>query len=285
MTGASFFSVAHQKRGKTQLELLTEEELVATHFPGFTAESFAFFQELSQHNDKGCFDQNRIRYEKHVTDVFRALLQTLTPFLLTLNSQFEISGKTNGNFSRINRDIRFSKDKTPYKPNYYLYVYDARHHRDHAGRLYVGLSADCVTAGFSIYDSWRGPKGTLQTVFRKRLETERELFDRLLKQTVRSKRYQTYWHRQEAGDWVQHPGLPRRDADWQTLQAWIVRKVYLPNSRAVAAPTFAEDVERIFKDLYPLYAFSSELGGKWRDSLRVRGKGQRQSPKGDAVGS
>ena len=239
---------------------------MASSFSGFTAESFAFFRELSQHNNKGWFDQNRARYEKHVTGAFRALLETLTPFLLTLNPQFEISGRTNGNFSRINRDIRFSKDKSPYKSNYYLYVYDGRQDRGHAGRLYVGLSADCVTVGFSIYDVWRGPKGALQTIFRKRLVTEREFFDRLLDQTVQSKRYETYWHRQESGEWVQHPGLPRRDDDWQTLQAWIVRKVYLPNSRAVRTSAFAGDVERIFKDFYPLYLFTSDSGVKWREA-------------------
>ena len=235
---------------------------MASSFQGFTAESFAFFQDLSRNNNKGWFDQNRARYEEHVTGAFRSLLEALTPFLLALNSQFETSGRTNGNFSRINRDIRFSKDKTPYKPNYYLYVYDGRHDRGHAGRLYVGLSAECATVGFSIYDTWKGPKGTLQTVFRKKLQTERKQLDRLLQRTVRSKHYQTYWHRQDDGDWAQHSGLPRRDADWQTLQAWIVRKVYLPNSRTVAAPAFATEVERIFKDLYPLYVFTSEPGAK-----------------------
>jgi uncharacterized protein (TIGR02453 family) len=242
------------------MKIMAEETLVANSFPGFTAESFAFFQELSRHNNKGWFDQNRARYEKHLTGAFRALLETLSPFLLTLDPQFEISGKTNGNFSRINRDIRFSKDKSPYKPNYYLYVYDRRHDRGHAGRLYVGLSADCVTVGFSIYDSWRGPKGALQTIFRKRLISEPEVFHKLLEQTVRGGRYETYWHREEGGEWVQHPGLPRRDDDWQTLQAWIVRKVYLPNSRAVAKPAFSGDVEQIFKHLFPLYLFTSKPG-------------------------
>lgn len=226
-------------------------------FQGFTAESFAFFQELSQHNNKAWFDQNRERYEKHVSGALRALLETLTPFLLSLNPHFEVSGRTNGNFSRINRDIRFSKDKTPYHTNFYLYVYDGRHDRGHAGRLYVGLSAECLTVGFSIYDTWRGPKGALQTVFRKKLVTDRKLFDRLLERTVRGKRYQTYWHRHEDGEWAQHAGLPRRDEDWQTLNAWIVRKLYLANSRAVATPGFAGQVERIFKELYPLYVFTS----------------------------
>ena len=235
---------------------------MANAFPGFTAESFAFFRELSQHNNKGWFDQNRARYEDYVTGAFRALLETLTPFLLALNPELEVSGKTNGNFSRINRDIRFSKDKSPYKTNYYLYVYDHRHDRGHAGRLYVGLSADCVTVGFSIYDTWRGPKGALRTVFRKKLVTERESFAELLERTVRGKRYETYWHRQEGGEWVQHPGLPRSDGDWQTLQAWIVRKVYLPNSRAVRTPAFTGEVERIFRNLYPLFLFTSDLSAK-----------------------
>jgi len=86
---------------------------VASLFPGFSSESFAFFQDLSRNNNKGWFDQNRERYEKHVSGAFRALLETLTPFVLKLNSQFETSGRTNGNFSRINRDIRFTKDKSP----------------------------------------------------------------------------------------------------------------------------------------------------------------------------
>jgi uncharacterized protein (TIGR02453 family) len=314
MTGASFFSVSHQKGGKAQtdpsatwgpnrlplvapsvldvnpgrgrlynvLENSTEELPVASSFLGFKAESFAFFQDLSQHNNKTWFDQNRTRYEEHVTGTFRGLLETLTPFLLELNPQFETSGKTNGNFSRINRDIRFSKDKSPYKPNYYLYVYDRRHDRGHAGRLYVGLSADCVTVGFSIYDTWRGPKGALQTVFRRRLMEERELFQKLLADSVRAKHYETYWHRQEGGEWVQHPGLPRRDADWQSLQAWIVRKAYLPNSRAVAEPAFAGHVERVFKDLYPLYVFTSELGfHRDRGASSPRGKLKIKSSQGN----
>ncbi len=238
---------------------------MADLFSGFTVESFSFFQDLSHNNNKAWFDQNRARYEEHVTGVFRALLETLTPFLLALNPDFETAGKTNGNFSRINRDIRFSKDKSPYKPNYYLYVYDGRHDRDHAGRLYVGLSEDCVTVGFSIYDPWRGPKGALQNIFRKRLVTDREIFDKLLARTVRAKRYETYWHRQEDGEWAQHAGLPRPDDDWQTLQAWIVRKFFLPNSRIVKAPAFAAEVGRIFKNLYPLYLFTSDSGKKWRD--------------------
>jgi len=241
------------------------------NLPEFTSESFKFLQELARNNNKPWFDENRERYEAHITAPFRALLVTLEPFLLELNPHFETGGKTNRNFSRINRDIRFSKDKSPYKSNYYLYVFDRRRDRDQDGRLYVGLSADCVTVGFATYASWkRGSKSALETVFRKRFVSHRELFDRLIRDVVRARRFETYWHRQEDGEWAQHPGLPRRDEDWKTLQAWIIRKVILPGSRLLRAPAFAQEVERIFRDLYPFYIFTSFIDRDWAGKISKR---------------
>jgi len=244
------------------------ETTVANAFQGFSGDSFRFFAELARHNQKAWFDDNRARYEQHVVGAFRGLLEALTPFLVKLNPQFETGGKTNGNFSRINRDIRFSKDKSPYKPNFYLYAYDSRHDRGHAGRLYVGLSADCLTVGFSIYGTWKGPKGALETVFRKRLAAHPQEFQNLLARVVRARRYEAYWHREEKGEWTQHAGLPRRAEDWSTLHAWIVRKVFLPNARGLATPKFAQQVERIFGELYPLYVFTSVTSPRWEAELK-----------------
>ncbi|HEY6290587.1 MAG TPA: DUF2461 domain-containing protein [Terriglobia bacterium] len=237
-------------------------------FNGFAAESFEFFRELAKNNNKQWFDAHRDVYETHVTGAFRGLLAALVPTLLDLNPHFEVSGKTNANLSRINRDIRFSKDKTPYKSNFYLWACDSRRSHQTDGRLYVGLSADCLTVGFASYASWgRGPKSALETIFRPRFHKHRPEFDKLLQGIVRKGRYDTYWHRQEKGEWVQHPGLPRKDEDWQTLQAWIVRKVFPPESKALEKPAFAGKVEEIFRNLYPLYVFTSFPGPKWQAEI------------------
>lgn len=240
-------------------------------FAGFSPDAFQFFLELAENNNKAWFDQNRPRYEQHVTGAFRSLLAALEPFLLKLNPQFETSGRTNGNFSRINRDIRFSKDKTPYKSNYYLYAYDRRRERGETGRLYVGLSAECVTVGFSIYAAWTRNKETaLATIFRKRFATHGAIFDRLLAQTVRARRYETYWHREEKGEWALHPQLPKRDDDWLTMQAWIARKVFPADSKIVTTPAFAKQVQTIFQELYPLQVFTSNASPRWQAELRKR---------------
>src|SRR5579859_48463 len=252
---------------------------MAETFPGFTADSFEFFTDLATNNNTAWFKANRHRYDQHVVGVFRGLLQKLKPFLLKLNPHFETAGKTNRNFSRINRDIRFSKDKSPYKSNYYLYVFDARHNRGDAGRFYVGLTADCVTVGFSIYGSAESDKrqreghaaqSALESIFRTRISADRKSFQRLLQKTVRAGRFETYWYRVEKKNWTQHSGLPRQDEDWQTLKAWIVRKVFLPTSRGIQTPAFARQVERIFADLYPLYAFTSVAGPGWQKEFKRR---------------
>ena len=190
-----------------------------------------------------------------------------TPFpgLPARGGSRETSGKTNGNFSRINRDIRFSKDKSPYKSNFYLRVYDARRSHQTDGCLYVGLSAEAVTAGFACYGAWnRGSATVLDTVFKPRFSRERAAFQRLLDGVVLKGRYETYWHRRERQEWAQHAGLPRRDEDWLTLQAWVVRNVFTPASRVVRSPKFAAKVQDIFTHLYPLYAFSSIAGPGWQ---------------------
>src|SRR3989475_11483965 len=120
---------------------------MATNKPIFTRETFRFFRELARHNRKEWMDANRERYQEHVVAPFRRLLQELSQSVLSLDMNFDTSGRTGANFSRINRDIRFAKDKTPYRAQMYL-MFPAVFSGGEAGQLYVGLSADSVTAGF-----------------------------------------------------------------------------------------------------------------------------------------
>ena len=90
-------------------------------FQGFHPEAFRFFRRLVRNNHKPWFDRNRALYQQHVAGALKALFEELAPPLLALDPDFEISGKTGRNFSRINRDIRFARDKSPYRRNLYLY--------------------------------------------------------------------------------------------------------------------------------------------------------------------
>src|SRR5208282_3827289 len=119
--------------------------------PIFTRGTFQFFRDLARNNKKVWMDANRERYQGFVVKPFRRLLEELSPAVLQLDSRFDTSGRTGANFSRINRDIRFAKDKTPYRAKMYLKLSLPFPGEGEAGQLYTGISADSVTAGFRIY--------------------------------------------------------------------------------------------------------------------------------------
>lgn len=80
----------------------------------FTADYLDFFKELAAHNHKEWFDANRKRYETSVKEPFKAFTQHLIDELAKKEPVFK-DLKASECIFRINRDIRFSKDKTPYK--------------------------------------------------------------------------------------------------------------------------------------------------------------------------
>lgn len=233
-------------------------------FTGFSRDHFSFFRELAHHNSKEWFDENRKRYESLVA-AFRALLARLEPSVLRLNPHFETAGKTNRNFSRINRDIRFRPDKSPYHTNYYLYFYDRRRDRHSDGRLYVGASGEGLTVGFSIYAERK--TGALVRVFRPRLETDRERLERWLASHLARRHYDCYWYRREKKQWVKVEGVPGSEADWKRLEGWVVRKVFRPSHPGLATASLAHEIQLTFDHLFPLYAFTSLESPDWEKHL------------------
>lgn len=73
-----------------------------------------FFIELAPNNNKAWFDENRKRYETNVKKPFHALVEELLQ-RLKASVHPEIDTNPSKAIFRINRDIRFSKDKSPYK--------------------------------------------------------------------------------------------------------------------------------------------------------------------------
>jgi len=72
-----------------------------------------FFKDLAKNNHRDWFHENKKRYEKSVKDPFKAFTQEMINRVKALEPDLEQEPKDA--VHRINRDIRFSKDKTPYK--------------------------------------------------------------------------------------------------------------------------------------------------------------------------
>ena len=82
-------------------------------FAGFTPEATRFFAELSDNNERAWFLENKARYDNHVVAPFRALLEAVMLGLAA--HEIPLGGDPAKALFRIHRDVRFSKDKRPYK--------------------------------------------------------------------------------------------------------------------------------------------------------------------------
>ena len=80
----------------------------------FTSDFNQFFKDLAKNNNKEWFDANRKRYEASVKKPFEAFVtEAIGRIAKHDRSIADLQAKEA--IFRINKDIRFSKDKTPYK--------------------------------------------------------------------------------------------------------------------------------------------------------------------------
>jgi uncharacterized protein (TIGR02453 family) len=215
--------------------------------PIFTLETFRFFRDLARHNKKTWMDANRERYQERVVQPFRRLLEATAQDVLQLDPGFE------PRFSRINRDIRFAKDKTPYRPQMYLEFRAPFPGEGEAGQFYIGLSADAATAGFRIYGGSKRKESALAQIGDVRMEAKPKWLAQQKKRLGR--RYESYWYSAANGEWTKHDGWPVTAEDWKRVHGWVVRRK-LTRAAATRA-SFPRDAAKIFRDLYPLMQFTS----------------------------
>jgi len=79
----------------------------------FTSDYLEFFKVLAANNHKDWFDANRTSYIKHVKESFAHFIDDLISESAKIDTEINITHKEA--IFRVNRDVRFSKDKTPYK--------------------------------------------------------------------------------------------------------------------------------------------------------------------------
>jgi uncharacterized protein (TIGR02453 family) len=222
----------------------------------FRKETFIFFRDLSRNNRKAWMDENRDRYKACIVQPFRHLLDELAPSVLELDSDFDVTGRTGANFSRINRDIRFAKDKTLYKSQMYLKFQRPSPGDRESGQLYVGLTKDVVTVGFRLYSGGKRKESALALIAQPGVEQNPQWVARQKKRLARG--FDSYWYTTEKGEWTKHDGWPTDPAAWKKIQAWIVRKKMSPAAATRAA--FPGEVLKVFRTLYPLLKFTSIPG-------------------------
>ncbi len=120
-------------------------------FKGFPAETFRFLKGLTADNSKVWFDAHRGDYDAHYVAPARDFVAALGPRLQEISPHVQFAPKINGSIFRINRDIRFSKDKTPYKNHLDMWFWHGERKGWGAPGFYFRLTADRLVLGTGMH--------------------------------------------------------------------------------------------------------------------------------------
>jgi uncharacterized protein (TIGR02453 family) len=118
----------------------------------FTPEFFRFFRELKAHNDRAWFNANKGRYEAAVRDPMLRFIADFAAPLSRISRRFLADARASGgSMFRIYRDVRFSKDKSPYKTHAAASFHHEASGRVHAPGFYLHIGPGEVYAGGGIW--------------------------------------------------------------------------------------------------------------------------------------
>jgi uncharacterized protein (TIGR02453 family) len=120
-------------------------------FDGFPKETLAFLDGIARNNEKAWFDAHRDLYEAGYIAPARSFVDALGLRLRSIAPAVQFSTRINGSLSRINRDVRFSKDKRPYKEHLGIWFWHGERRRWDVPGFWFELTPRQVQLGVGLY--------------------------------------------------------------------------------------------------------------------------------------
>lgn len=117
-------------------------------FMGFAPAATRFFKELALNNNREWFVEHKAEHEQFVKAPLGALLQTVTARLAS--TPLPLTGDPKRSMFRINRDVRFSADKSSYKTNA-SGIWSRDGSKTSPGLIYFQFGADEIFAAAGFY--------------------------------------------------------------------------------------------------------------------------------------
>ena len=243
--------LAIKRLPRRQKELLVNRSTAAAEFRGFGPGALLFLRRLARHNAREWFERHRAVYETEVREPLRALVEEMDVRLARIAP--ELVGDPRRSIFRIHRDVRFSKDKSPYKTNAACQFY----HHD-AGR---GAGQDAEGAGAGLYFQladgecfvaggiWMPARPALEKI-REALAEDPAGLGRIVRGPAFRRRFGALSRE------AMLSRLPRGYAEGHPAERWLRYKSFTASrmltEREVGSPRLAATLERDFAVLVPL---------------------------------
>lgn len=217
-------------------------------FNGFTPATIQFFKDLAENNYKPWFDANKEVYEQELVRPFKALVTAMSPVMYAIDSRFEL--RPHKVLSRIYRDVRFSKDKSPYKTCLWMSYQRPVSGWENFPGFFMELSAQGYLYGMGLYAA----KKQVMNEFREKVEADPTYFRSITEQLTGERGFEV------EGELYKRTLVNQLD---DYFQPWMQRKsVWLMKRRPIGQEVFNEgirlQIESDFTAMQALYDFLLE---------------------------
>lgn len=230
---------------------LSKNYIMNEIFDGFPSATFQFLKALSDNNKKEWFELHKTDYQDYVLKPLQALVEGLGQFMLSVDPEFEVAPSLNKTISRIYRDTRFSRNKSPYKTSHWItFKRPGKEWKDYPAYFFE-ISPGSYRYGMGFYSACR------QTMdnFRKSIDANPKSFLSAIS---------FYANQQDIvieGDKYKRP---LRINLSEELQGWYNRKnIYLVCNRQIEGDCIdrelISDLMRGFKAVAPFYRYLSKV--------------------------
>jgi uncharacterized protein (TIGR02453 family) len=241
-------------------EALVAGVTTATRFEAFRPEALRFLRGLERNNRRDWFERHRPTYEREIRDPMRALVEEMDVRLARIAP--ELVGDPRRSVFRSYRDVRFSRDKSPYKTNAACQFFHVDAGRG-AGRDAEGAAAglyfqladgECFSAG----GLWMPARPALDRV-REAIDADPDALDRLVRTPAFKRRFreltpEALLRRMPRGYTESHPA-----AGWLRYQSFTASRDL--SEREVLSRRLPDILARDFAALVPLVRWLNQAIG------------------------
>jgi len=226
-------------------------------FTGFTDETIRFFLDLKFHNNSAYFHENHERYVAEVQHVFYDMIDALAPEMLKIDPRMEV--RPHKCLSRIHRDTRFSRDKSPYRDHLWFLFRRASEPREKSLFYYFELGPDRLGWGMGFWDENR----EALDIFRKRMKANPDGTMALLDSMELPERKLILGGSIHKKMTVP-PEIPERLRRWYLAKDFYIWREN-PDFRWVYSERILKEVRKDFRTMAPLYrllrGYADEIQG------------------------
>lgn len=120
------------------------------NFSGFPRQYFTFFNQLKKNNTREWFEKHRSDYDEYVLHPAREFVIEMGKKLRKIAPGVNAIPKINKSLFKINRDVRFSKDKSPYKTYMGIWLWEGGRKRMESSGFYLHVENKKLLIGVGI---------------------------------------------------------------------------------------------------------------------------------------